>query len=321
MGFDLANADMPRIASRQGAIPRRLRVLCVATSVRTGERLRQALASDSACDFQLESVIGAAAGMERLRDESFDIILVRHEPEANESPLDGLAFVEALRASGAEEPVLMLGTGEEQEFAPWCVEAGGDDYVRISTCTTRWLIYKIARAFEYHQLLRESARLRQIEEQRVTQDHRAAQQVLDEQRALLRDLEGLQPTDKPAFTESELPPRGESGLSNGLAGIDLPLFESYRELLRAYVMMGSGSLGQELNALAELLAAANASPAETMQLHLRVVESLVASLGARSSRHVLARADLLVLEVMVHLADSYRRLTHRVVPTRTRVVA
>jgi hypothetical protein len=44
-----------------------------------------------------------------------------------------------------------------------------------------------------------------------------------------------------------------------------------------------------------------------MQLHVRVLEELIASLGNRSARHVMNRADLLVLEVMAHLADGYRR--------------
>jgi len=29
-------------------------------------------------------------------------------------------------------------------------------------------------------------------------------------------------------------------------------------------------------------------------------------LGSRSTRHVMTRADLLALEIMVHLADNYR---------------
>jgi hypothetical protein len=47
-----------------------------------------------------------------------------------------------------------------------------------------------------------------------------------------------------------------------------------------------------------------------MQLHVHVLEELVGSLGNRSARHVMNRADLLVLEVMAHLADGYRLLYH-----------
>jgi hypothetical protein len=43
-----------------------------------------------------------------------------------------------------------------------------------------------------------------------------------------------------------------------------------------------------------------------MLLHLKVLEELIHGLGSRSARHVMSRADLLVLEVMVHLAEGYR---------------
>ena len=58
--------------------------------------------------------------------------------------------------------------------------------------------------------------------------------------------------------------------------------------------------------MAELLCGADLTARETMQLHLQVVEELVRGLGARSTRHVMTRADLLALEVMMHLAEVYR---------------
>jgi hypothetical protein len=62
-----------------------------------------------------------------------------------------------------------------------------------------------------------------------------------------------------------------------------------------------------MSKLADLLAAAGTTAQQTMLLHLEVLEELVRGLGARSARHVMARADLLVLEVMIHLAECYRR--------------
>ena len=47
-----------------------------------------------------------------------------------------------------------------------------------------------------------------------------------------------------------------------------------------------------------------------MHLHVHVLEELISSLGNRSARHVMNRADLLVLEIMAHLADGYRRRYH-----------
>ena len=93
---------------------------------------------------------------------------------------------------------------------------------------------------------------------------------------------------------------------------DLPdrLVTHYREMLRAYVVMGAGNLADEMTTLARLLADAGISAQRTMQLHVHVLEELIGSLGNRSARHVMNRADLLVLEVMAHLADGYRRRYH-----------
>jgi hypothetical protein len=86
-----------------------------------------------------------------------------------------------------------------------------------------------------------------------------------------------------------------------------PLIDHYRELLRTYVIMGSGNLSGELKRLAELLTAAGVTSQQTMLLHLCVLEELVRGLGARSTRHVMTRADLLGMEIMIHLAEQYRQ--------------
>ena len=81
----------------------------------------------------------------------------------------------------------------------------------------------------------------------------------------------------------------------------------YRELLRIYVIMGSGNLADELRRLAGLLVAAGITARQTARMHLEVVAEMISGLGARSSRHVMTRADLLILEVMMHLGEGYRR--------------
>ena len=87
---------------------------------------------------------------------------------------------------------------------------------------------------------------------------------------------------------------------------DLPeeLVCHYRELLRTYVIMGSGNLSFELRRFADLLVESAVNASETMRLHIFVLEELVQGLGTRSSRHVMTRADLLALEIMIHLAGA-----------------
>ena len=284
------------LSSRSGIVPS-MRVLFIATRHRTGGWLAEALAADSASQVVLEEVTGSAAGLTRLRDEVFDAVLVSHEP----GDLDALDLIEGYRAGGSDEPIVVLGTQSEQEMAALCYEVGADGYLCVHTTTTRNLIWVVARAIQWRQLIRDNHRLNQADQVRLQREHDEADRLLQQQRAMLADLEMLR--------------RGEGCRADRLINaqeqppLDLPeeLITHYRELLRIYVIMGSGNLSCELRRLAELLVSARLNAQETMQLHLRVLEELVHGLGARSTRHVMTRADLLILEVMVHLVENYRR--------------
>lgn len=91
--------------------------------------------------------------------------------------------------------------------------------------------------------------------------------------------------------------------------LELPreLVAHYRELLRTYVIMGSGNLACELAQLADLLVSVGLTARQAMELHLTVLEELLHGLGTRSTRHVMTRADLLAIELLLQLADGYRR--------------
>ncbi len=81
--------------------------------------------------------------------------------------------------------------------------------------------------------------------------------------------------------------------------------------------MGSGNMADEMDRLAELLASAAITTQQAMLLHLHVLEEMISGLGSRSARHVMNRADMLILEIMIHLAEQYRaRYLKRVCPPR-----
>ena len=81
--------------------------------------------------------------------------------------------------------------------------------------------------------------------------------------------------------------------------------------------MGSGNLSEEMNQLGELLSSASVTAQQSMLLHLYVLEEMIRGLGSRSARHVMNRADLLILEVMINLADHYReRFLNQVRPPK-----
>ncbi len=303
-----ATFDAPKqLPAVQGLLPRRMRVLYVTTAHRTGGRLAEALAADSASEVILEETVGATAGMARLRDEVFDAVLISHDA----AELDALEFVQGLRAGGGDEPIVVLGTADEQEMTALAFEVGADAYLCVNTTTVRTLLWSTARAIERHQYLRENRRLIQAERQRLHYEHQEADRLLAQQRSLISDLE-LLAGDSECRTEcTSNDPEEDAQLPSRVDPSSLPLPEKlvthYTELLRAYVIMGSGNLTAEMSTLADLLAAAGVTPQQTMLLHLEVLEQLVHGLGSRSARHVMSRADLLVLEVMVHLAEGYRR--------------
>ena len=297
-----AAASAPPSAALHG-LPPRLRVLYITTRQRTGRWLAEALAADSACEVLLDEALGTAAGVTRLRDEAYDAVLVTHEP----GTLDALDLIEGCRAGGSDEPIVVLGNQSEQEMAALCFEVGADGYVCVPTATTRNLLWITGRAVRFRQLARDNHRLALLEQGRLLREHDEADRLLQQQRAILQDLEELR--------------RPHCGDSGGDEPLDEPfsvpesLVTHYRELLRTYVIMGSGSLSGDLRCLAEMLVGSGLTARQAMYLHLRALEDLVHGLGARSTRHVMTRADLLVLELMVHLAEGYRqRYRERVCP-------
>jgi hypothetical protein len=312
-------------------MPGRMKVLYVTTLRRTGGWLAEAFAADCATEIHMKEALGVAASLAQLRDEVFDAVLVSHEPGV----LDALDLIEGLRAGGHDEPMIILGTVPTAQMTAMAFEVGADAYCCVAETTTRSLLWTFARAIERCQLIREHRRLVQIEEQRLAHEHQEAGRLLAEQRALIAELERIR-DGEPRSVQSANAPQTRvqgSGFRDQFLGASLPNPESrplnppieipdglvahYRELLRAYVVMGAGNLGAEMSKLARLLADAGTSAQRTIQLHVRVLEELIGSLGNRSARHVMNRADLLVLEVMAHLADGYRRRYHeRTRPSR-----
>jgi phage FluMu protein gp41 len=311
-------------------MPARIKVLYVTTLHRTGGWLAEAFRADSATEVLLVETVGVTAGLSHLRDEVFDAVLVSHEPGV----LDALELVEGMRGGGNDEPAIILGKAPSAQMAALSYEVGADAYCSVAETTTRSLLWTFARAIERCQLVREHRRLVQNEQQRLAHEHQDAERLLGEQRALIAELEkirignssnGLMKSealagrdlcgaaiDEIGDLEGDVGSRRLLSTNSKSPECDLPerLVTHYREMLRAYVVMGAGNLAEEMVRLAAMLTEADVSAQRTMQLHVQVLEELVGSLGNRSARHVMTRADLLVLEIMAHLADGYRRRYH-----------
>jgi DNA-binding response OmpR family regulator len=299
--------------------PARLRFLYVTGQRRIGAWLFDALAREIPSKLHREEVVGAAGGLARLQEEDFDLVLISHEPPE----LDALQWTQAARGAGTELPLIILGNQSEQELAALCFEQGADGYLCAHTATARTVFWIVTRAVERCQLIRENRRLAQAEEQRRTRDQEEATRLLEEEREILRHFQGMgREASYPARLTLTSASAREISTSADTPACDalvrwahrlptiplLPpsLVNHYRELLRTCVIMGSGTLRRELAELVDILAATGISAHTTLELHLNVVRDLIRGLGSRSCRHVLNRSHLLIVELLMRLADSYR---------------
>ena len=250
-------------------MPGRLKVLDIAAPSRTGAWLAEAFAADSAAEILLVEAAGQTAGIERLREEVFDAILVSHEP----GELDALDLIEGYRTGGAEEPIIVLGTPDEPEMAVLCYEVGADGYLCVHTSTTRNLIWVVARAVQQHHLLHENRRFHQAEQTRLAREQDEARRLLQEQRAAVEEFRAVALRGQFRAAASAEP----------VVALPPELTAHYRELLRIYVIMGSGNLADELRRLAGLLVAAGISARQTAGMHLDVVAEMIHGLGAAAA--------------------------------------
>lgn len=265
-------------------LPPHIRVLFVSGAARRAGWLAEAFASDSASEVSIEEVRSMAAGLSLLRDESFDVVLVSHEND-----LDAFELLDGLRGSGvATQAVIVFGEQPAEEMSALCYEAGADAYLCLRTTDTRTLLWTIARAMERHKALLEMRRLEQAQEHRLQLDRDEASNLLHQQHTMLHECE------QSADSESS-----QTWDSTGA------LRSRYKALLQAYVIMGSGGLSTDAASLACRLVCERHHASQVMRLHLDVVEEMIAGLGNRSSRHVLNRANLLLVEMMMRLAELY----------------
>ena len=271
-----------RDVAPQELLPAHMRVLFIHTHRELADHLTAALACDRASQVHVYEALGVSSGLNRLRRDAFDVVLISHDPPA----LNALDVLDAVKAGGASDlPVIVLGLADEADLGPWCYEAGADAYVTAPATSVRSFLWTVARVMQHARLSVENRRLTQLIQQRQERDREEAGQYLYQ-------LESI-------------------GCSmNPPDAIPAPLQSRYRELMRAHVVMGSGLMGDEVGVLADLLALAEIPPRDFLRLHGTTLEELIADLGSRSARHIMHRAGLLALDVGARMAERFQQ-THR----------
>ncbi|MBC7818960.1 MAG: hypothetical protein IAG10_18890 [Planctomycetaceae bacterium] len=315
-----------------GQLPTRLRLLCVGPREPSWVGLTLQLDAEGGIEPQFRWVSTAAEALTLLRDDPFDAVLIaaadENQPQGarpgsdranqtlarssssekvqSDSFAEAASLVKAIRASGCEDPLVLL--SPRISDADW-LDLSCEECELLQTARM-WdspaLVSVLKRAILRSEQSRQSRRLEIAQTKRMARERDETEHLLSQQRRIIDDLDARDATEltnvarqalldcfgRAAPCRTALPPEINS---------------YYQELLRTYVIMGSGNLGGEIAKLADLLAVAGCGPREALSLHLERVESLVGGLGNRSTRHILARADLLALELMIHLGESYRR--------------
>ncbi len=324
-GMSTPEAEPTEDASGHRKLPSRLRLLCVGPREPSWVNLTLQLDAEGCLEPQFRWVSTANEALSLLRDESFDCVLVSDDSlmkstgNASADPHhDSLALLRAIRASGCDDPIVLVTPRlADEHWAEFCQKD-----CELLLTPNMWespaVLPVIKRAVSRVDVSRENHRLAVSNHRRLVRERDEADHLLKQQRQIISELEALarpmsgrvvsgqtKLQDLAQFGAFEFEGTGEITRSN----FPLPneVNGYYDELLRTYVIMGAGNLGEEIAKLAELLAIAGLSPREALALHLERVETLVRGLGNRSTRHVMARADLLALELMIHLGECYQR--------------
>jgi hypothetical protein len=288
------------------------RLLCVRDSEPSWVHLTQSIHAAGLAPPRCVWVSTCRDAISRLREEPFDCILINIPATGSFVRDDSGPFglIRALRTGGCEDPVVIVGRlFADAEWMAAC-EADCDVFVSARGWESPVLGAVVKRAIVRGERMRESSRLNAAHHRRLLRERDESEQLLAHQRQLIAELEAL---PDPLREDQRRPPVAVADPASKTPGAkpgDEPVHdfaERYSGLLRSYVLMGSGSLASEIAEMADCFVAACLPPPEALQLHLMCVERLVKGLGNRSARHVIARADLLAIELMTHLAHRSQR--------------
>jgi CheY-like chemotaxis protein len=241
---------------------------------------------------ELYTVHGSGAALQQLRVESYDLLLVHHAPPA----LDAAELLRALRSADATEAVVVTTSVAEEQFARECFVLGADTLsfqADAGSCMAR-VMWRAAQRAEM------ARHLQRLDAQRRRRVQREATESCLHQEALVQILRGLD-----ANRMGDLPKPAPAGDPDDASSGQLQ--DQYFQLLRLYVVMGAGNLSEEVSHWSLLLAGAGITTPEFFRLHLRCVAQLKQALGNRGSRHCDRRADLLLIELLAHLARHHEQ--------------
>ena len=302
-------------APPQSGLPPGFRLLCIGASEPDWVGLTLQLDAVGCHDPRMKWVSEAADAMSLLRNETFDCLVIGTNSRSVEALWDIESLVRAIRASGCNDPLVLLMDEPHDALAGLVAQLNGELLVSRVTWNSRALITVIQRAIRNVETARENHQLAVANHRRLVRERDEAGHLLRQQRDIISELEVLangrlsaianEANSDLACIDVAFGHVRRDGSKQPAIPVPDEIKRFYQELLRTYVIMGSGNLGGEIADLARILAEFRLSPRDTLSLHLERVEEVVRGLGNRSTRHVMARADLLALELIIHLGECY----------------
>lgn len=277
-----------------------MRLLCLDPQEPSWTGLAMSLESQFGRPLRLRWCGSPTEALALLRSEQFDCILVACLRQGREfwTRNRPSQFVRAVRSMGCSDAILVLyddcWNDELTHLAELDCEvmcsAGGWQ----ATSLASWM----HRSIQRHDTLREYQRLSVRDSRRTTWEREESLQQLQQQRETAARFFDRASAD------------GATTRMHGLqASIPDRVRDYYVELLRTYVIMGSGNLSEDLAHLAHGLATAGVSMSEAFVLHLDCLTRLIEGLGSQSLRHILTRANLLAIEVLLNMGRERREPT------------
>ncbi len=287
--------------NESASLPSRLRFLCVGQAAPSWVSLTLQLDAHGCFEPSYVWADSVNQAVSAMRGEVFDCVIVA--VSEGESAALALQLLHAIQSTEHAEPVVVMAVDLRDH--EWERLAAFD--CEVFTSRRLWesaaLLAMIRRATSRRELAGEIRRLESANQRRLARERDEAEQLLQQQQQMIGSLNDLLPTSTIEDDTSE------AAYSSQPACPELPpeINAYYHDLLRTYVIMGSGSLESEIAELAGVFSLANIGPREAVDIHLKGLETLVRGLGNRSARHVMSRADLLVLDLLINLGEEYRQ--------------
>lgn len=288
---------MPRPAFSEASpatLPHSLRLLCVGEEEPSWVALTMQLSARD-CDepsFRWSSTSNEALTI--LRHQMFDCLLIAARSSGGRCSFDvaeALRLAEAMRSSGQDEPVLVLTETLPDEQWERFIQFDCEVVITDRLWDSPTLVPLVIRAVRGVALARAYRQLQGSHHRRVTQERSEADEFLKQQKQILCDTALL------------TNPGGDRNESATTPILRTEIRGYYQQLLRTFVMMGSGSLSTDIRSLAQLLVQSGHTPRSVFALHVAEIETLTLGLGHRSARHAVARGDLLALELLLCVGE------------------